>query len=209
MALAIAAGAHSGPAEFPLPGGRAEGALPERFVLASPLAGWRSKQWPLEHYAPLARRLKDESGLSLVLNGAPNSEAMLRSVEGAWVHISGIAGLIDATRRATAVLGLDSGPMHLGAALGKPGVALFGPTDPARNGPYGGSLSVLRHASAKTTYQRGTGIDPALRALTPEVVATALEQSLRHAERACPDAAREQDCRQSCAQNDAPGEPLR
>ena len=43
----------------------------------------------------------------------------------------GSAGLIDATRRAHAVIGVDSGPMHLAAALAKPGVAIFGPTDPA------------------------------------------------------------------------------
>jgi heptosyltransferase-1 len=204
MALAIAAGAHPGPAEFPLPEGRREGELPERFVLAAPLAGWTSKQWPLENYAPLARRLKEEFGLSLVLNGAPNAEAALRSVEGAWVHVSGIAGLIDATRRATAVVGLDSGPMHLAAALGKPGVALFGPTDPARNGPYGDSLTVLRHPSAKTTYKRGTAIDPALRVLTPEVVADALCQSLRQTMAIPPGSASERPC----ARSGATGETL-
>jgi heptosyltransferase-1 len=208
MGLAIAAGAHPGPAEFPLPEGRREGELPERFVLAAPLAGWTSKQWPLENYSPLARRLKVECGLSLVLNGAPNADAPLRSVAGAWVHVSGIAGLIDATRRATAVIGLDSGPMHLAAALGKPGVALFGPTDPARNGPYGESLNVLRHASAKTSYRRGSVIDPALRALTPDVVAAALIQSLQQAERVRLEAACKPVCEQSCARSGAPGEPL-
>jgi len=181
MALAVAAGARSGPAEFPLPDGRPEGELPERFILAAPLAGWTSKQWPLENYAPLAGRLKEEFGLTLVLNGAPSAADVLRSVEGARVHISGIAGLIDATRRAAGVVGLDSGPMHLAAALRRPGVALFGPTDPDRNGPYGDWLTVLRHPSAKTTYQRGATIDPALRALTPEMVADALAERLRQA----------------------------
>ena len=60
---------------------------------------------------------------------------------GAHVHVSGIAGLIHATRQAAAVVGGDSGPLHLAAAIGKPGVAIFGPTDPARHGPYGGSRS--------------------------------------------------------------------
>jgi heptosyltransferase I len=205
MALAIAAGARPAPAEFPLPAGRPEGELPERFVLAAPLAGWTSKQWPLENYAPLARQLRERFGLALVLNGAPNSESILRSVDGAWVHISGIAGLIDATRRAMGVIGLDSGPMHLAAALGKPGVALFGPTDPARNGPYGDSLTMLRHPSAQTSYRRGTVIDPALRALTPEVVAAALFERLRQAFPAL----REPRCDHSCAPSGAPGEPLR
>jgi heptosyltransferase-1 len=200
MTLAVAAGAQRGPVEFPLPDGRPEGELPERFVLAAPLAGWTSKQWPLENYAPLARRLKDEFGLTLVLNGAPGAESLLRSVEGAAVHLSGIAGLIDATRRATAVIGLDSGPMHLAAALGKPGLALFGPTDPARNGPYGDTMTVLRDPSAKTTYKRGASIDPALRALTPDAVADALAGRLR--------GTLAPDCERSRARSGAPGKTL-
>ena len=204
IALAVAAGAQRGPVEFPLPDGCAEGELPERFVLAAPLAGWISKQWPLENYTPLARRLNEEFGLALVLNGAPGTESVLRQVEGATVHISGIAGLIDATRRATGVVGLDSGPMHLAAALGKPGVALFGPTDPDRNGPYGDSLSVLRHPSAKTTYKRGADIDPAMRALTPDAVATALSQRLRQAMTVRPGP----DSERTCARGGAPGEAL-
>ncbi len=180
LALAVAAGATPGPAEFPLPLGRPEGQLPQRFVLAAPLAGWTSKQWPLEYYAPLARLLRVRLALPLVLNGAPSSEPVLRTVAGAHVHVSGVSGLIDATRRATAVLGLDSGPMHLAAALGKPGVALFGPTDPARIGPYGNSLTVLRDAPAMTTYARGSAVDPALRALTPDIVFAALNEVLRN-----------------------------
>jgi heptosyltransferase-1 len=179
--LAVAAGATPGSAEFPLPPGRPEGELPARFVLAAPLAGWKAKQWPLEFYAPLARRLREQFALSLVLNGAPASEPLLRTVEGARIHISSLSGLIDATRRATAVLGLDSGPMHLAAALRKPGVALFGPTDPARNGPYGNSLTVLRHASARTSYARRPAVDPSLRALTPDLVFAALSAALRDA----------------------------
>jgi len=147
---------------FPLPAGRAEGDLPAGdFVLASPLAGWQSKQWPIEHYEALGARLKQELGIPLVLNGPPDS---------GFAHRSGLAGLIHATRRAAAVVGVDSGPLHLAAALGKPGVAIFGPTDPARNGPYGGSLRVLRAPGVDTTYKRRTGVDDSMRSITPDQV---------------------------------------
>jgi lipopolysaccharide heptosyltransferase I len=170
LELVTAAGASSILRTFPLPEGRAEGELPAgKFVLASPLAGWGAKQWPLEMFAEVARRLD----APLVLNGSPESAATLAGVRGARVHLSGIAGLIDATRRAQAVIGVDSGPMHLAAALGKPGVAIFGATDPARNGPYGGSLKVLRSATAVTTYKRNAS-DQAMRAVTPEAVVEAL-----------------------------------
>ncbi|MBC7926373.1 MAG: glycosyltransferase family 9 protein, partial [Bryobacteraceae bacterium] len=158
---------------FPIPQGRPEGLLSEGpFVLANPLAGWTSKQWPLEHYAVIAARLKSR-GFQLVLNGAAAVD-----VPAAISHISGLPGLIHATRRAHAVIGVDSGPLHLAAALGKPGVAIFGPTDPARNGPYGGTITTLRDPSAITSYKRGIAIDPAMRAVTPDDVWDKLEPLL-------------------------------
>src|SRR5205085_2821524 len=98
----------------------------------------------------------------------------LARVNGAHVQLSGIPGLIHATRLAHAVIGVDSGPMHIAAALGKPGVAIFGPTDPARNGPYGGSLRVLRSEKAVTTYKRGHDSD-LMREITPTMVVETLQ----------------------------------
>ncbi len=132
--LAAAAGAVEPLHEFPLPEGSPEGSLPDGdFVLASPSAGWGSKQWPMKYYSVLSERLRRECALPLVVNGP----APIRC-DGAISHVSGIPGLIHATRRATAVVGVDSGPLHIAAALGKPGVAVYGPTDPAQTGPYGG-----------------------------------------------------------------------
>ncbi|MGD0497813.1 MAG: glycosyltransferase family 9 protein [Bryobacteraceae bacterium] len=182
--LAAAAGAASILRAFPLPEGAPEGELPPgEFVLASPLAGWRSKQWPLEYYGILADRLKRELGIALALNGPVSSPASeIVQVKGAAPHFSGLPGLIYATRRATAVVGVDNGPLHLAAALSKPGVAIFGPTDPARNGPYGGSLRVLRSASAVTTYKRGAD-DGAMRQVSPDEVFEALRSVLSGVER--------------------------
>jgi heptosyltransferase-1 len=157
--------------EFALPAGASEGELPRGpFVLVSPLAGWGSKQWPLEYYSGLAQSLE----LPLVVNGPPSAESTLQQIKGAHVHLSGIPGLIDATRRATAVIGVDSGPMHLAAALSKPGVAIFGPTDPLTHGPYGGSLKVLRAPTAVTSYKRRKEIDVSMRAIEPAAVLQAL-----------------------------------
>ena len=170
--LAAGAGATNLVRVFPLPAGMPEGRLPDGpFALASPLAGWASKQWPLEHYARLAAMLREKLGMPLVFNGAPGK---VPGIAGALIHESGIPGLIDATRRAALVIGVDSGPMHLAAALNKSGVAIFGPTDPDRNGPYGGDFQVFRIAGAHTTHRRGTTIDASMRAITPEQVFTAL-----------------------------------
>ncbi|HEX3880258.1 MAG TPA: glycosyltransferase family 9 protein [Bryobacteraceae bacterium] len=174
--LAAAAGARDLVRAFPLPEGHPEGELPKGdFVLASPMAGWRSKQWPIEYYSAILERLRNELGMALVLNGPPSAEAALRGVPGAWAHVSGIPGLIHATRRATAVIGVDSGPLHLAAAMHKPGVAIFGPTDPVRNGPYCDSLQVLRAPDAPTTYKRGVEIDLSMRQVLPDLVFDALK----------------------------------
>jgi heptosyltransferase I len=170
--LAAGAGATNLVRVFPLPPGAPEGRLPEGpFALASPLAGWTSKQWPLEYYQRLALMLREKLGMPLVLNGAPGS---IPEIAGTLKHESGIPGLIDATRRAALVVGVDSGPLHLAAALNKSGVAIFGPTDPDRNGPYGGDFHVFRMAGAHTTHRRGTSIDASMRAITPEQIFAAL-----------------------------------
>jgi heptosyltransferase-1 len=170
--LAKGAGAMNLVRAFPLPAGAPEGRLPEEpFVLASPLAGWASKQWPLEYYERLAVMLREKLGMALVFNGAPGT---IPAAAGTVAHESGIRGLINATRRAALVIGVDSGPLHLAAALNKAGAAIFGPTDPVRNGPYGGDFEVFRIAGAPTTHRRGTTIAASMRAITPEQVFAAL-----------------------------------
>jgi lipopolysaccharide heptosyltransferase I len=184
LELAAAAGASTALRAFPLPLGRAEGELPAgAFVLASPLSGWRAKQWPLDYYARLAERLRREVGIPLVLNGPPAEREALAGVAGAVPHVSSIEGLIDATRRAAAVVGVDSGPLHVAAALGKSGVAIFGPTDPAQTGPYGGSFTVLRDLHAVTSYKRRNEIDASMRAVTPDAVFEALQPRLARRDR--------------------------
>lgn len=155
------------PSLLSLPEGRAEGDLPSGpFVLASPYAGWRSKQWPLEYFSHLAVRLP----MPLVLNVSPFDSKHLPAMPNTIRHESSIEGLIWATRRATAVVGVDSGPLHLAAALAKPGIAVFGATDPARNGPYGDTIRVLRSPRAVTSYRRGEEIDPVMRDITVDQV---------------------------------------
>ncbi|MBK5293525.1 MAG: glycosyltransferase family 9 protein, partial [Acidobacteriia bacterium] len=122
LEVAAAAGAAPQRAAFPLPPGQPEGSLPSSpFILANPHAGWGSKQFPLQHFTELSTLLQNELNLTLVLNTPPSGAGPLRSLPGVHVHVSGLPGLIHATRLAQAVVGLDSGPMHLAAALGKPG----------------------------------------------------------------------------------------
>jgi heptosyltransferase I len=182
LELVAAAGAGKIVTRCFIPEGKPEGELPKcPFVLTHPFAGWMSKQWPLNNYQHLAALLKRE-GLMLVANVPPGRASDLNGLEDVAVHTSSLPGLIHATRAATAVLGLDSGPLHLAAALSKPGVALFGPTDPARNGPYGSSIRVLRAPQAGTSYKRRDEVDASMRRLTVTDVHAALINVLKSAE---------------------------
>ena len=76
------------------------------------------------------------------------------------------------------MVGGDTGPLHLAIALGTRAVALFGPTDPARNGPYPRGQIVLRSPKAQTTYGRSNVTDPSLLELSVDEVFSAVKQRL-------------------------------
>ncbi len=176
--LVAAAGARELTYECWIPPGELKEKLPLRpFVLTSPFAGWAGKEWPLESYEKLALALH-KHGFELVANVAPSRAHELRELKHVRVHTSTLSGLIAATRLAMAVVGLDSGPLHLAAALHKPGVGLFGPTDPACTGPFGGSMTVLRAVDVATTYKRHGRIHDSMRAISPDEVVKAILKSV-------------------------------
>jgi heptosyltransferase-1 len=178
LQLAAAAGASLLTEDSWLPLGRSEGELPEgSFVLTSPFAGWVSKQWPLARYEELGKRLRAR-GLELVANVPVERARELDEFVHLRVHTSSISGLIDATRRAIGVVGVDSGPLHLAAALNKPGVALFGPTDPLQNGPFRSRMTVLRAPGAQTTYKRHRQVDESMTKISAERVAEEFLRSI-------------------------------
>ncbi len=150
----------------------------ERFAILNPGAGWGGKQWPASRYAQVARDLGHYGMFSLV-NFGPTEESLAREVElhsdGAARAVSCTLGeLIELTRRASLFIGGDTGPMHLATCLGIPVVALFGPTDPARNGPFTLPSIVLRHPSSRTSLSHTLEADPGLVQITAaEVIAAA------------------------------------
>lgn len=181
LQLARQAGATRFTEDAWIPQGKPEGQLPSgAFVLANPFAGWVSKQWPITLYEELAGAL-EQFGLPLVVN-VPRAQAQeMQRYRQFTVHVSGISGLIDVTRRAAAVVGVDSGPLHLAAALGKPGVAIYGPTDPVQTGPFKSRMTVLRAEKVQTTYQRGAETHPSMRQIDAKQVTDALLCSMADA----------------------------
>jgi heptosyltransferase-1 len=165
---------------------RAEGAaaaLPQPFVLLNPGAGWGAKRWPINRYAEVARALH-ENGNSIVVNAGPGEEQLaqeLRGAAGEFVKLMQptLTELIAITRKAALVIAGDTGPLHLACALGKPVVGIFGPTDPARNGPFGCEFRVLRHPESKRDHSRRADPEAGLLTITPEAVIEAAKELLK------------------------------
>ena len=124
------------------------------FALYHPGAGRPEKTWGEERFAVLARLLAQSPGLSPVLSWGPGDESRVRRLaalvpEARVLPALTLPALAQVIARASLLVAGDTGPLHLADALGAPTLALFGPTDPARNGPYRSPGSAVRY-DAKT-----------------------------------------------------------
>lgn len=154
----------------------------KRFAILNPGAGWGAKCWPAERYGMVASMLKTRGIASLVNVGPGEShlgaEVAARSNGAAFVVECSIPQLIALTRRAALFIGGDTGPVHLASALQIPVVAIFGPTDPRRNGPFNSPHIVLRHPESKRDHSRRTEPEHGLLTITVDEVAEASLQLL-------------------------------
>lgn len=150
-----------------------------RFAFMAPTAGWGAKQWPRDRYGAVAIALA-EAGYGTLVNAYrkddPTAQEVVTASLGCAVAApSTMAQMIAIERRASLVIGGDTGPVHLAMALGTPVVGLYGPTDPARTGPYGQHCRVLRHASSVVDHSRHDATEVGLQRIgTGEVVVAAL-----------------------------------
>jgi heptosyltransferase-1 len=125
---------------------RREGTTDEVLLLHG--TTWADKHWPEAHWRALAARLSAEGLAVRVPFGDEGerlrAERIATAGRGDVVARGGLGALLDRLARARAVVGVDAGPIHLAAAADVPGVALYGPTDPARTGPWSARIAVLR-----------------------------------------------------------------
>jgi lipopolysaccharide heptosyltransferase I len=169
----------------------------KNYVVLSPGGGWRSKCWPPERFGALCEKIFQSLSLRCVTNYGPGEEDLASKVRAASgdadpVLFNGELGaLMSLLREAVCVVGGDTGPLHLAVALGTSVVALFGPTNPARNGPYrtaSTSLSaqssdrrdrgdiVLRAANVITTHSREDRTHPSMLEIQVEPVFEAVRR---------------------------------
>ena len=121
----------------------------KKFIAVNPVAYWETKLWDDEKFARLADLIKAKLDIEVVFTGSEKEsiEKITARMQDKAVNLAGettLPQLAYLYQKALLLVTTDSGPMHLAAAVGTPVVALFGPTNPQRTGPYGEGHTVIR-----------------------------------------------------------------
>ena len=134
---------------------------PNEYALVNPGAAWPNKRWPAARFGRLAAAIHREHGLRSIVLWGPGEEPLAASVaaasEGAAekAPATTIADIVAIAHGARLMVSGDTGPLHIGGAMGTPLVALFGPTFPERNGPWSAHDVVLsRVTTCSCLYER-------------------------------------------------------
>lgn len=113
-------------------------------VVIHAAASLAAKQWPLERFAGTMRTLREKYGVKFVYTGAQGDSPLYEDIERlgpfGGLNLCGSMSLrenVAIYKACDLFFGVDSGPMHMAAAAGIPVVALFGPTDERKWGPWG------------------------------------------------------------------------
>lgn len=124
----------------------------ERPIIAiSPMARWKTKQWPHDRFAKLADKISQELDAKVVFTGGKGDrddvQQIIALMKTEAINLAGKTTLKDLAylfKRANLVVSTDSGPMHIAAAVGSEVIALFGPTSPSRTGPFEEGHIIIR-----------------------------------------------------------------
>lgn len=146
-------------------------------IVLNPGAKWLTKRWPLAHWQTLAARLAAETGFNIAVTGGPEDQPLGRAISQAAVGRAldlcgrtSLPALAAIMERSGLVVTADTGPMHLAAAVGASGLAIFGPTRPERTGPFGGCFQILTPPADCLGCLKKRCPRPCLELLSPEAV---------------------------------------
>jgi len=156
------------------------------YIVVGPGGSWRAKCWPTDRYGQFCSEFERSHGLRAIVIHGPGEESLAEEVCRAAhpatpaVMRTTIEELMGLLAHARCVVAADSGPLHLAAALGASVVGLYGPTDPARNGPFvPGAVIVSEARPEEISYKRRTTFSPAMLRITVEQVLQAAHSCLK------------------------------
>jgi lipopolysaccharide heptosyltransferase I len=123
-----------------------------RWVALLPGGRWDNKRWPVPYWVHLVKLIRQNPDVNFAILGSKIERALGETIAEAaperCINLAGrtsLAEMIECIRLSQLVITNDTGPMHVAAALGRPVIALFGPTDPLSTGPYGQLGNVLQN----------------------------------------------------------------
>jgi lipopolysaccharide heptosyltransferase II len=151
------------------------------YTVVLPGTNWATKRWPVERFASLVAPLRERFGLDTVVAGAKSDANLAMRIGG--INLTGktnLRQLVALLERAAVVFANDSGPMHIAAALNRPLVTMYGPTNPVRTGPFRRIESVIRlDIPCSPCYSRRCSHQSCLRWLDTEPVLRLAEEQMR------------------------------
>ena len=161
----------------------------DNYIVVSPGGGWKSKCWPADRFGALCAEVWRRHAIRSVINLALGEEQLGETVvthsiaAKPIVYCPALPELVALLSQALLVVGGDTGPLHLAAALGTRVVALFGSTNASRNGPLPRGVVIQNHSSDPPNYRRGDYVrgrsySPEMLSITLEQVLTAVEQEV-------------------------------
>lgn len=159
------------------------------YIVVGPAGSWGAKCWPAERFGEFCREFEnrhEKTNLRIVVIHGRDEESIAEQVCSAAaparpvVIATTIEELMGLLAHAKCMLAADSGPLHLAAALGTPVVGLYGPTDPARNGPFApGAIVVSEAKPEEISYKRRKNFSPAMMRIGVEKVLDAVDSCLK------------------------------
>jgi len=161
------------------------------YVAIHPGGGWFSRRWAPERYAALIDKIASETSLPVVLvggkEGGAGERGLNEEIKGkSKSNITDLTGLLNIKelaallKKSAVFIANEAGPMHIATALGVPAVAILGPTNPSRTGPFGASTKIIQHkVECQPCRERSCKKRTCMELVTVEEVFNALKDKLK------------------------------
>jgi ADP-heptose:LPS heptosyltransferase len=139
-------------------GAKGEGVNLNKIIALHLGGGWISRRWAIDRFALLAQKLKKDLGASIVIIGGKEGGSSEKGLNEELISLAKDTEICDMTAQfnlkelcaffklCKLFIGNEAGPMHIATALNIPSIALLGPTNAKRTGPYKGQTQIIQRS---------------------------------------------------------------
>jgi len=163
----------------------------KKLLIIHPGGGWISRRWFPERYGELISKAVKELNVRVILvggkeGGADEKGLNEKVIEKAGVKVLDLTGMLDLKelaallKRADVFLANEAGPMHIANGLNVKSIAILGPTDPKRTGPFGKNTVIIQHkVECQPCRERSCKTKKCMELVTVEEVFEAVKTKLK------------------------------